>query len=115
MLYFIKQKGTNLVKIGYTDGYNTVDARLQTLQVGNPEELELIGTLCGDTGTEAILHAILKQHRVRGEWFNLPTDIVLIFDVCMYIEPEQDETVIDFTKNTKLMAVHNKVMRQTHR
>lgn len=67
MIYFIRQKRTDLVKIGYT--LNDPPARLSSLQVGSPEPLEMIGTVPGSVADEAVLHQQFAASRVRGEWF----------------------------------------------
>lgn len=54
------------IKIGVT--VNALD-RLQQLQQGSGEPIELIACIAGDYSTEAALHNKLQQFRINGEWF----------------------------------------------
>ena len=59
------------IKIGYT---NNLDRRLETLQIGNPLELELLHVILHETAEEAEeheakLHHKFRRHHLRGEWF----------------------------------------------
>jgi len=70
MIYFIKTKYTNLVKIGYTSK-NDVRTRLSQLQSSTPSELEVMKTIDGGKTFEKAFHKVFKNDNVRGEWFNL--------------------------------------------
>lgn len=74
MIYFIRAKGTDYVKIGFTSG--SARDRLHLLQTGSPHDLALEATMPGDKSTEAALHAEFSEHRERGEWFCLSSDTV---------------------------------------
>lgn len=66
MVYFVRcQKA---VKIGYT---KNVIKRFRELQSANPTELELLVSIPGTLGTEALFHEVLKDSCIRGEWFHL--------------------------------------------
>lgn len=66
MIYFVRcQKA---VKIGYT---KNVVKRFGELQSANHTELELLTAIPGTLGTEALFHEVLKDSRIRGEWFHL--------------------------------------------
>jgi len=70
-IYFIR--AGNFIKIGYAvDPYS----RLKQLQTGNPQKLELVGYVEGDYETEAHIHSLFADFRVKGEWFELNTDIM---------------------------------------
>jgi hypothetical protein len=73
MVYFIRQKGTNFVKIGTTKDRSNMYKRLCTLQIGNPFELELLCCTTGTTEEEFKLHEIYRRYHKQGEWFDLPT------------------------------------------
>jgi len=60
-----------LVKIGKADD---PAARLRALATGLPYDLELLGTWCNDMSMERGFHHLLKDRRVRGEWFDLGAD-----------------------------------------
>ena len=74
MIYFIKCN--DMVKIGYTK--EDVQRRLHTLQVGCPYKLEILNIIEGDETQEKILHNRLGRHRVRGEWFELNEEVMLV-------------------------------------
>jgi len=75
-VYFISD-GT-AIKIGKTDNPK---GRLQSLQVGNPRELFLLGT--SPLLTEEEVHTLFKNIRIRGEWF------------------EYQQTIVDYCQNNK--------------
>ena len=73
------------IKIGIA---KNAKARLAELQVGNPMPLKLRRTWTVAPGrmprhTEAEFHRVLKEWRVRGEWFEaaaldyVPTDLLI--------------------------------------
>lgn len=70
-VYFIRSG--NYIKIGYADSPRR---RLKELQTGNPEKLDLMGTVPGGTARERELHELFCDFHVKGEWFQLVTDIL---------------------------------------
>lgn len=70
-VYFIR--AGNYIKIGYADDPRK---RLKELQTGNPNKLELLGSIPGDVSREKEVHHIFSDFRVNGEWFELTTDIL---------------------------------------
>ncbi len=73
MIYFIQEKKTKNIKIGFTS--RNVEERIDTLQVGNSNDLILLAVFDGCMKTERQLHRIFKPLKERGEWFR--THIVL--------------------------------------
>jgi hypothetical protein len=69
-VYIIKQGRANLFKIGFSQ--TSVQARLKTLQTGNPKELTIVGMFHGAQPEEQELHRIYKERRQKGEWFAFP-------------------------------------------
>jgi len=67
MIYFIQSKEFGAIKIGYTSG--SVSKRIEDLQVGNPDQLLLVGTIPGGFADEKKVHYRFKDSRIRGEWF----------------------------------------------
>jgi hypothetical protein len=59
-------------KIGFTSG--SADARIKSLQTGNPEMITLVGTIPGSPAEESNLHVKFHRKRVRGEWFTLTSE-----------------------------------------
>lgn len=71
MIYFIASKGA--IKIGHS---RNPQARLQDLQVGSSKPLELLHTMRGGRGTEAILHDKFKHLNIHGEWFQAGPELL---------------------------------------
>ena len=67
MIYFVQGTRSGLIKIGYS---LAIKGRLQTLQIGSPERLELLAVLDGTTEDERDLHQRFAAHRSHGEWFH---------------------------------------------
>ena len=70
------------VKIGKA---NNVNDRLRDLQVGNPEELRLVGIIECQNESHAIrlekfLHTEYANYRYRGEWFHASKNLLEEFD-----------------------------------
>jgi hypothetical protein len=64
-VYFIECAGR--IKIGYA---KDVGERIKALSTGSAHDLNLLVSLDGSVHFERAIHAALKPHRVRGEWFN---------------------------------------------
>lgn len=81
-VYVIRAKETDFVKIGYTN--TSPLTRLAELQTGCPHILELesvIETTAPKT-VETRIHAALKKHHYRGEWYKIPhTEKDIMFSV----------------------------------
>jgi hypothetical protein len=75
VVYFIKAKTLNLIKIGTS---RDAVARLSLLQVGSPDRLEIIKTIPGDQSRETALHEKFRHLHSHGEWFRA-TDELLAF------------------------------------
>ncbi len=71
MIYFIREIVSGRVKIGYTKDDGSLKKRLGRLQTGNPDELEVYGTIPGDMKVEKFLHHRFGRFRIRSnnEWF----------------------------------------------
>ena len=71
MIYFITDgafdETRSCVKVGFSKNGGKV--RMYELQVGNPNELKLIGQMAGDEVLEKHIHGLLSSFYVRGEWF----------------------------------------------
>lgn len=68
IIYFIQSGDDGPIKIGRCKS-GLAEKRLADLQIGNPVELSLLGTIIGDRTTEMSLHGRFARLRVRGEWF----------------------------------------------
>ena len=67
VIYFIKSRSMNAIKIGYTSG--SAHKRLEALQTGCPDRLDLLGTMPGGMADEKATHYRFKDLHIRGEWF----------------------------------------------
>ena len=74
IVYFILDTYSNSVKIGYTT-IKGLSKRLETLQIGTPYELRLLGALWGDRLTEKQIHKQFNYSHIRGEWFNYSKEL----------------------------------------
>lgn len=78
-VYFIRERGTQNVKIGVA---KDVNARLKDLQTGNANQLEIINTILFPTEEDAyrvenLLHKKYISDHIRGEWFKYREDFLL--------------------------------------
>lgn len=72
-IYFVRPSRASgaLTKIGFA---SDLKKRLQSLQIGSPEPLEIIAAAPADKSEEHMLHEFFAAKRVRGEWFDLTDD-----------------------------------------
>ena len=71
VVYFIQMSDEHgPIKIGLSS-LSSLRSRLDSLQVGNPYPLILLGAIPGDERTEARLHKKFSKYRLMGEWFHL--------------------------------------------
>jgi hypothetical protein len=75
-VYLIWQEGTDLYKIGMTNG--EPKDRLSQLQSGNPSKLELICVMKSESpmSKEQELHKRWQEYRVQGEWFKIHPTLI---------------------------------------
>jgi T5orf172 domain len=76
-VYFFGHESTGPVKVGFTSNKD-VKYRLKQLQTGNPEKLEVLGTVPAYAQIERSLHRFLTPHGIRGEWFDREVALVLL-------------------------------------
>lgn len=70
-LYFMQTGGLDgPVKIGYTDD---VERRMVTVQTGCPYRVALLFAADAEGHTEPRVKALLREGRIRGEWFRAET------------------------------------------
>jgi hypothetical protein len=67
MIYFIQNKVTGHIKIGYS---KNPKKRLASLQTATPHELALLGTIPGGLEHEGEFHRRFAGHELQGEWFD---------------------------------------------
>jgi hypothetical protein len=76
-LYFIGSADQDAVKIGFA---TEVAMRLSSLQTGNPSELTFVASVPCTFGAEQHLHRMLKDHRLRLEWYRRDEFILALMD-----------------------------------
>ena len=74
-IYFIRSGKKGAIKIGIT---TDVLDRMEKLQVGNAEELILLGLIEGDKEIEQRIQLSFRNCLIRGEWFK-PVSTLLEF------------------------------------
>lgn len=74
IVYFILDTYSNSVKIGYTT-IKGLKKRLETLQIGTPYELKLLGATWGDKKVEKLIHEQFHSSHIRGEWFHYTKEL----------------------------------------
>ncbi len=74
IIYFILDECSNSVKIGYTT-IKGLKKRIETLQIGTPNELTLLGATWGDKKIEKQLHEKFHYSHIRGEWFHYTKEL----------------------------------------
>lgn len=67
------------VKIGFTSG-TQIEYRIQEIQVGCPEKIEMLCAIPGSFKMEAALHRRFKELRLHGEWFRREGDLAVWID-----------------------------------
>ena len=66
VVYFIQEGSDGPIKIGYT---SNLKKRLESMQVGNSKELNVLGTYSGGRKEESYLHSLFAIAQIRGEWY----------------------------------------------
>jgi hypothetical protein len=73
-IYFVLDEAAGAFEIGTSADPR---GRLNGLQVGNPSELSMLGTIPGGRDEESRLHDFFAPHRARGEWFRASPEVLL--------------------------------------
>ncbi len=66
-VYLLREIATGRAKIGWAVD---VERRAKTLQTGNPYRLQITAIIAADRRTEAGLHQLFADKKIRGEWFD---------------------------------------------
>lgn len=75
IVYFIKNKTTNSIKIGRTN--DDIETRLSQLQTCTDCELVVVKVIeCNSRIVEAQLHEKFANYHIRGEWYNITEDMI---------------------------------------
>lgn len=79
-VYAIQVDSNGPIKIGTA---RNPRSRRSTLQIASPWQLRLLGAWAGDENDEITLHRLLREHRIRGEWFHPTADVIELVAWCM--------------------------------
>jgi hypothetical protein len=74
-VYFVSAPGR--IKIGFT---RMPEKRLKALRRADMEELTVIAIMDGKRALESKLHGLLKDYRLRGEWFVDCPEVRMVID-----------------------------------
>lgn len=88
-IYFVRLG--DKVKIGFS--VNVKD-RLESLQAGSPEDLELLRIVQGDEESEYRYHKAFAEHRYKREWFWLRGELAAWLEVDDGTSEAQDSNVV---------------------
>ncbi len=88
MNYFIREEGSEFVKIGYTA--EDPLRRLGEIQTGNPRKLILEAIEKGDEKQETLLHKRFKAFHHRREWFYYSREIRMYAEQAKTVEETPD-------------------------
>lgn len=72
-IYFLQNPADRTIKIGYS---KSPDVRIQALQTGSSQELQLLGLMNGDKTKERSIHRRFAAHNIGGEWFKPAEELV---------------------------------------
>ncbi len=76
LIYFLHEPELGRVKIGWSG--RDVTTRLRAFQVGNSQELKLLGVMVGTERDETALHRRFAAYRLpeRREWFEATVEVM---------------------------------------
>ena len=77
-VYFIQAIDGGPVKIGRAQD---VTARLSELQTASAKKLHVVAKVVGPTELEKKFHKMLKEHRIRGEWFQPSGGVAVLIKI----------------------------------
>jgi hypothetical protein len=77
-VYFVLVDG--FVKVGYA---KDPKGRAKHMNASSPHDARLLGSIPGDRHVEAYIHAKLKPHRRRGEWFYYNAEVAGLIEMWM--------------------------------
>lgn len=88
-VYFVLQRGTPSLKIGFT---TDLGIRLSHLQISSPHDLICLGTIHDpERNLEEELHRRFFEYRVRGEWFRMEGELFQFIKDKFEARPERDK------------------------
>jgi hypothetical protein len=86
MIYFLKSKKTNFLKIGTS---TNISNRVKSLDAANPMDLKIEAVLQGSFQTESGLHDLFSHLNRKGEWFKI-NDEMKYFIRAIRLNPEEN-------------------------
>lgn len=89
-LYVIRDEVLDAVKIGVG---GKPRARLSNLQIGNASPLELILDVPAYAGLEKLIHRLLREQRIQGEWFRCEPPTLVMCEALMCVDGHQRDVL----------------------
>lgn len=71
-VYFIESGPGGPIKIGVS---SCVGTRMYDMQISNPDKLACLLTISGGGHLELMFHNVLRESRIRGEWFRRSVEL----------------------------------------
>ncbi|MGA2160286.1 MAG: GIY-YIG nuclease family protein [Dehalococcoidia bacterium] len=105
MIYFVQSGKAGPIKIGYT-AKDDVKIRINTLQTGCIEPLNLLGVMAGTELQEKALHQFFHAYRIRGEWFQ-PHPKLLMYIMGLILGKSESEMYNSFTQVNDIFQTNN--------
>lgn len=81
-VYVVHDVTADRIKIGHS---RDPIVRLASLAVGNSNPLELAVSTPGTVGLEKLIHRLLKEQRVSGEWFSITPYALVICELLISV------------------------------
>jgi len=94
-VYFIMQRETKSVKIGFSSSKMGVHARFLSLKTASPSALELLAYFPCHYSHERLVHKILAGKRRAGEWFQWCNKIEHLIESCRSIGLRESLRTLD--------------------
>lgn len=102
MIYFVMNKRTSDIKIGFTN--RSIEERLREYAtIVNPDDLLVLGTREGTQEDERALHAKYSTTRRFGEWFSVSRDLLLESLSLSSPIPRQSQNGLSLTPDYRLL------------
>jgi hypothetical protein len=76
MIYILRQRDTEFVKIGFTKSNYNLKKRIKAIQSTCPNKIDFEAKINGSKLKESYLHSIYLNRHHHNEWFKLTKDEV---------------------------------------
>lgn len=91
MIYFLKNKKVDVVKIGYT---SNIQRRIKQLEQQSKCKLKLLLLMPGNILNEKELHKHFKNCNISGEWFNYSEAVKSYISLNNHYQIKDDDVIV---------------------